>query len=122
MRPQPDAAYVAWLRYQDPQALYISVLTLGELHFGVAQLNDVARERELKSWIADVERRFADRIVVLDDIVARQWGYLRAGYPASQVIDTQLAATALAHDFIFATRNLKHFRFDGLRLVNPWAS
>ncbi|HEY0283145.1 MAG TPA: hypothetical protein VGC27_11040 [Rhizomicrobium sp.] len=57
---------------------------------------------------------------MLDDIVARQWGYLRAVNPLAHTTDTQLAATALAHGFTFATRNLKHFRFDGLKLANPW--
>jgi predicted nucleic acid-binding protein len=42
---------------------------------------------------------------VVDDIVARQWGYLQAAYPKAQTADAQLAATAIAHDFVFATRN-----------------
>ncbi len=109
-----------WVRYQAPESLFISVLTLGELHFGVAQLDDLAKERELNAWIAMVELQFSSRIVVVDDVVARQWGYLRAAYPKAQTADAQLAATALAHDFIFATRNVKHFKFDGLKVVNPW--
>jgi hypothetical protein len=120
IRPKPGAAFVDWVRYQEPASLYISVLTLGELYFGVAQLNNPEKERELNSWIAVVEKQFANRIVVLDDFAARHWGYLRAAYPKAQTADAQLAATAMAHDFTFATRNVKHFRFDGLKLVNPW--
>jgi len=120
IRPRPNTSFVAWVKYQDPLSLFISVLTLGELHFGVAQLNHAAKERELKAWISDVQRRFADRIVVLDDLIARQWGYLRAKHPHAPTADAQLAATAIAHGFTFATRNVKHFRFGGLKVVNPW--
>lgn len=119
-KPSPDTSFVAWLRFQDPLSLFISVLTLGELHYGSARLANIAKRREINSWIIDVERRFASRIVVLDDIVARQWGYLRAANPKAQTADAQLAATALAHGFTFVTRNVKHFRFDGLKVVNPW--
>jgi predicted nucleic acid-binding protein len=119
VKPKPDALVASWMRYQDHLSLFISVLTLGELHFGAAS-SSPTKQRDLNAWIAQVEKRFADRIVIFDDIVARQWGYLRAGSPLAPTTDTQLAATAIAHGFTFVTRNVKHFRFDGLNLVNPW--
>jgi len=120
VKPKPDPTYLAWLKYQDPMALFISVISLGELHYGAARSKAAAKQRELSAWIGDVERLFANRIMVLDDVVARQWGYLRAFYPQTQTVDAQLAATALAHGFTLATRNVKHFRFGGLDVVNPW--
>jgi predicted nucleic acid-binding protein len=120
IKPQPDRSVDKWMQFRSPSESFISVLTLGELYFGVAQLNNPAKERGIKQWIGDVERSFANRIVVLDDLAARQWGYLRAAYPAAPTTDAQLAATALAHDFIFVTRNVRHFRFNGLKIVNPW--
>ncbi|HEY8699079.1 MAG TPA: type II toxin-antitoxin system VapC family toxin [Rhizomicrobium sp.] len=120
IKPRPDASVQRWMRFHSPAESFISVLTLGELYFGVAQLNSAARERELKNWILDVEKRFSSRIVVFDDLAARQWGYLRAAYPKAPTTDAQLAATALAHDFTFVTRNVRHFPFDGLKVVNPW--
>src|ERR1700712_804532 len=120
VKPRPHPTYLAWLKRQDPMALFISVISLGELHFGAAKSKAVAKQREHNAWIGDLERLFANRIVVLDDIVARQWGYLRAFHPQTQTVDAQLAATAMAHGFTFATRNVKHFRFDGLTVVNPW--
>ena len=120
IKPKPDPAVVQWMSFHGSADAYISVLTLGELHYGVAQLNDPSRERELVAWIGVVERQFANKVVVVDDAAARQWGYLRAAYPMAQVPDALLAATAIAHDFTFVTRNVKHFRFDGLDIVNPW--
>ena len=120
VKPKPHASVVSWMKFQNPPSLFISVLTLGELHFGVASSNSLSKQRDLRTWINQVEQRFADRIVVLDDIVARQWGYLRAAYPLAPTTDTQLAATAMAYGFTFVTRNTKHFGFDGLTVVNPW--
>jgi predicted nucleic acid-binding protein len=120
VKPVPDPAVVRWMKFQDPSALFISTVSLGELHFGVAKLPTGAKQRDLGSWVGDVERRFADRIIVLDDAVAEQWGYLRAANPTAQTVDAQIAATALTYGLTFVTRNVKHFRFDGLAVVNPW--
>ncbi len=35
-------------------------------------------------------------------------------------IDSLLAATALHHDMVLVTRNLKNFDIPGLELLNPW--
>ncbi|HEX4158916.1 MAG TPA: type II toxin-antitoxin system VapC family toxin [Rhizomicrobium sp.] len=120
VNPAPHAHVVAWMRMQNPGNLFISAVTLGELHYGVARLTAGAKQRHLALWIEEVEQRFADRIVVLDDTVARQWGRLRAVHPNIPTADAQIAATALAFDFVFVTRNVKHFRLDRLNLVNPW--
>jgi hypothetical protein len=119
-KSKPDAAVDRWMKFHGPSESFISVLSLGELYFGVATLNSVPKERQLKHWIANVEQRFASRVVVFDDIAARHWGYLRAAYPRAPTTDTQLAATALAHDLTFVTRNVRHFQFEGLKVVNPW--
>jgi predicted nucleic acid-binding protein len=52
--------------------------------------------------------------------VARRWGQLRANHPNVPTADAQIAATALAFDFVFVTRNVRHFRFERLQVVNPW--
>jgi predicted nucleic acid-binding protein len=122
MRQEPNPLVSRWIRRVDPLSLFLSVLTLGELHYGAALEKSLAKEREIAAWIADIERRFAHRIVVVDDGVARHWGYLRAGTPNAPIVDTQLAATAIAHGLTFVTRNVKHFGFDGLAVVNPWVA
>jgi predicted nucleic acid-binding protein len=120
MRIRPDLSVVQWVHSQNPAELFISVITLGELHYGVARLAQGAKRRALQVWVSEIENRFADRVVVMDEVVARRWGSLRAASPNTPVADSQIAATALAYDFVFATRNVKDFRFDGLKVVNPW--
>lgn len=120
IRPRPDPVVLDWMKFQNPAEFYISVITLGELHYGVAKLRNSNRQRELAAWVGTVEERFSNRVIVLDDAVARQWGYLRAAKPTIPVPDGQIAATAMAYGFAFATRNVKHFSFDGLDVIDPW--
>src|SRR5580692_6309909 len=117
---EPHPSVVRWMKFQDQSTLFISTVTLGELHYGVARLSSSAKQRALGSWVDEIEQRFADRVIVLDDSVAKQWGYLRAAHPNTPTVDAQIAATALAYGLAFVTRNVKHFRLEGLSVVNPW--
>ena len=51
--------------------------------------------------------------------IADVWGHLNASTPLP-VIDSLLAATALVHGFILATRNLEDIRRTGVRWFNPF--
>ena len=115
-----NAAVMAWLTGQDLQRQYVSAVTIGELHFGAERLPDGRKRQDLRKWIKAIEEDYAGRIVPLDGAVAANWGRLRAASPSVPTVDAQLAATALTFGFTFVTRNERHFRFDGLKLVNPW--
>ena len=47
------------------------------------------------------------------------WGRLTAKQPGS-VIDTLMAATALAHGLVFVTRNVKDVAWTGADHLNPF--
>jgi predicted nucleic acid-binding protein len=121
-QPRKSASVMAWLSGHDLERQYVSAVTLGELHYGVKRLAESRRRTELRNWVKMVEEDYTGRIVPLDPTVAAVWGQLRAMSPNVQTVDAQLAATALAYGFTFVTRNVKHFRFDGLHVINPWAS
>jgi len=118
--PRKNAAVMAWLSVQELGRQYVSDVTIGELHFGAERLPEGRKRRDLRSWIKNVEDDYAGRIVPLDATVAANWGKLRAASPGTPTVDAQIAATALTFGFTFVTRNEKHFRFDGLKLINPW--
>jgi predicted nucleic acid-binding protein len=72
-----------------------------------------------------LEERFAGRILFIDPATAKTWGEVdakrrRSGRPLP-VVDGLLAATALRHGAVLATRNTGDFRDSGVQLVNPWA-
>jgi toxin FitB len=119
-KSRKDPGLMAWLAAQELARQYISAITIGELHFGAERLPKGRRQQQLQDWIATVEEDYAGRVVPLDPAVAAHWGRLRARSPDAQTVDLQLAATALTYGFTFVTRNVKHFRFDTLAVLNPW--
>jgi toxin FitB len=121
---QGDPRVASFLQNAEPSALYISVLTLGELRKGVAQKKrsdpspDAARK--IGAWVDGLEFSFADRILGIDAATARLWGEWSAERPRP-VIDTLLAATAAVHGLTLVTRNTDDVRDLKVKLLNPWA-
>jgi predicted nucleic acid-binding protein len=111
---------MSWLSTRELARQYVSAVTIGELYYGIERLNEGRKKRELRTWLKMVEEDYAGRIVPLDLAVAERWGHVRVMAPDVQTVDAQIAATALAYGFVVATGNVKHFRFDGLQVVNPW--
>jgi predicted nucleic acid-binding protein len=101
-RGEPNPLVKQWLEAADPESLYASVLTLGEIRFGVELLPPSKRRMRLEQWLdRDLPGWFEGRILHIDKLIADQWGLLRAqaqvkGRPLS-VADGLLAATALRH-------------------------
>lgn len=44
MRPKPSPGVVAWLAEQHPQHVHLSAITIAEIHFGLALLDDADLE------------------------------------------------------------------------------
>ena len=112
---------MAFVRAADATRLFISVLTMGELRKGVAarrRTDPVAAER-LGNWVDGIETMFADRILPVDATVARIWGELSARRNLP-VIDTLIAATAIASGLTLVTRNTRDVAATGVALVDPW--
>ena len=42
--------------------------------------------------------------------------------PTDPLMDSLLAAQALHHDYILATRNIDDFKVSGIQLINPWGT
>ena len=128
IRPKPNTGVVSWLaeRSGDEGRLYLSALTLAEIHRGVLRLDPQSRLfARLQAWLStDLAARFAGRILAFDEQVARTWGAMTAVLPrgiAVSTMDSLIGATALHHGLILATRNASDFRhFGGLALEDPW--
>ena len=125
VRKQPSSRVVAWVRDQDEPALFVSVLTFGELEKGIARLGESARKRALRDWVDhELRRRFSGRILTFDYEAACRWGEI-AGRAEQQgrplpVLDSMLAATALIHGLTLVTRNADDVAGCGVPTLNPW--
>lgn len=122
-RPQPEV--VQWIDSVDPESVYLSVITIGEIRKGIEKLEDSKRKENLEAWLQDeLLVRFRDRLAVLDAGALLEWGTLmgrleKQGKPMPAV-DSLIAATALHRHFVLVTRNEDDFANAGVKLLNPW--
>jgi toxin FitB len=122
-RAMPDVRVLRWLAKAPGTTLYLSVLTLGELHKGVSTLMPISRRDTVLAWLEqDLPGWFEPRIVPIDAAVTARWGQLLAeiGRPIPAV-ESLLAASALHCGLKLVTRNVLDFNFPGLTVINPWS-
>jgi len=119
----PNDKVIAFLTNAHPSAIYISVLTLGELRKGIAQKRptDPTTAKVLTTWVDGLEFSFADRILGIDTATAKLWGELSAQRPRP-VVDTLLATTAIVHGLTLVTRNTSDVQDIDVKLLNPFAT
>ena len=121
-RRDPEPRVVAWLEQQPAQELSLSVLTLGEIRKGVEALPKGERRQRFRDWLErELPAFFAGRLLPIDAAVAHRWGALlaRVGRPLP-AIDSLLAATAVEHNLVLITRNLKDVEGLPVEVVDPW--
>ena len=122
---QPDQAVLTWIEALDQTAVYLSVITIGEIHRGIERLPESAKRERLRAWLTDdLLVRFSDRIVPIDVGVMMAWGsmvarLIREGRPLS-AMDSLIAAQAIHHGYSLVTRNESDFRDTGVNVMNPW--
>jgi toxin FitB len=118
---QGDRNVVTWYESMDPDSLCISALVIGEIRAGVERLRlrHAERAAAFERHLVLVVDLFPDRILGIDRRVAEQWGRLNArhGRPA---VDALIAATALVHQLIVVTRNVRDFAATGAEILNPF--
>ena len=122
---QPSEKVISWLADLDPETVYLSVVTLGEIQKGIEKLPASKRKEALRTWLKDdLLVRFHDRLLPLETGEMLAWGTLISKVEAKgkpmPLIDSLIAATALHHDLVVVTRDQDDFAPSGARLFNPW--
>ena len=122
---QPNEKVVRWLGQLEPDAVFLSVVTLGEIQKGIEKLPASKRKEQLRLWLKDdLLVRFHDRLLPLQTGEMLTWGTLISAVEAKgspmPMIDSLIAATALHHDLVVVTRDEEDFAPSGARLLNPW--
>jgi predicted nucleic acid-binding protein len=106
-----------------PEQMWVSTISLGEMIFGYARLEEGKKKRFLiETFQNRILPLFKGRVLAPDYPVAERWGELRAAHPRTlPYLDSLIAATALVHDLTLVTRNTSDFAdIKGIRLLNPW--
>jgi toxin FitB len=124
VKPRPNPGLMDWMASADEDRIFISVISLAELCYGVQRMPVGKRRSRLEQWLRDeLPLRFENRILQVDTDVAELWGRTvsrseAVGRPIG-AMDAFLAATAETHQLTLVTRNVSDFPL--LKAVlNPW--
>lgn len=118
----PDPRVVDWLRHHE-RDIVVDPVILGEVRFGILLLPKSKRRTRLERWFdAGVQRL---RCLPWEAETGLRWAELlarlRASGHAMPIKDSLIAATALVHGLVVATRNRAGFVKAGVKLVDPFA-
>ena len=125
LRAVPDPRVVGWLDAQPLETLFVSVVTVAELRFGIARLPSGRRRNGL---IEQLERQvipsFTGRVLNLDLAATQSYAEAMAKAQAHGrtvgVADGFIAATAAANGLTVASRDTSPFAAMGISVINPW--
>jgi len=124
-RATPNSAFIKWLDFQNENDIFLSNMTIGELYKGIFKLQDKKRQEKLMLWLEeDLKPRFHRRILPVEDSVIYLWGRISGESEKIgrklPIVDSLLAATAIAHKLTVVSRNVKDFELCSAKVINPW--
>jgi predicted nucleic acid-binding protein len=102
---------------------FLSALTIGEIQAGIEKQRKVAPDtpefaEALSQWLTLIELQFAQSILPVSPAIAKLWGRLSV-QTGDKGIDNLIAATAMVHNLLLVTRNVKDFEVKGVRVFDP---
>jgi predicted nucleic acid-binding protein len=124
VKPRPNAGLIRWMEAADEDRVFLSVISLAELRYGVERMAAGARRNRLEQWLLrELPLRFEGRILPVDHKTAEAWGRTVSrcealGRPVG-AMDAFLSATAEIHRLTLVTRNVSDFPVLKV-VVNPW--
>ncbi len=124
-RPNPERKVVAFVAAQPLDQLYISVVTLAEIRFGIELISEPSRRVALNDWLTKkVRPMFYQRVLPITEDIMLQWRLLveegrKAGHTFSQP-DLIIAATAIHYGHTVVTRDQIEYERARVPVMNPW--
>ena len=124
--PRPDKRVIAWMDEHDHE-IYLSTISLGEITKGIELLSPGKRRKEIEAWFTRIEEwagtGVGSRLLAPTEQVMSAWGKLCARHESKgrrlPVLDSLIAATAIANDLTLVTRNTSDHP-QGIPILNPW--
>lgn len=126
-RQKPNEKVVSFVSSRPLHELYISVVTLAEIRFGIEVVPDVRRRSDLADWLAQSVRPMFDRrILEINEDILLRWRILveegrKIGHTYSQP-DLMIAATALHHGLTVVSRDRSEYEKAKVPVLDPWSS
>lgn len=114
--PSPHPSVVDFLYRSRHIRIYVSALTIGELHL-------LSRQEEhfpyVGAWLREFTEHYGQNILPVDAEVAAVWGPL-ASNSEVPAVDSLIAATALQRSLRVVSGNVEVYRKLAVPAVNPW--
>jgi len=125
LRRAPEARVINWIDAQSLETLYLSVITVAELRFGVANLPVGKRRDELQTSLENqILPLFSGRVRPFDMDCTTAYAELmtkaKSAGLAIAAADGYIAAIAAANRFSVATRDVSPFQAADVNVINPW--
>lgn len=125
MHDRPAQVVIDWLNHQPRHSVWMTAITVMELHQGIEILAPGRRQTALKQALDRLTTdTIAQQIAAFDDAAAKITAVIaaerrRRGRPG-ELRNTMIAGIALAAGASLATRNTRHFDDLSLSVVDPW--
>jgi toxin FitB len=122
---QPNTKVLGWFQAQNEKTLFLSIITIGEIEKGIYQLPPSKKRTALETWaFDDLAPGFQGRILKIDQKLMTTWAKMMADLKVKGIVrpsfDSLIEATALHHQLILVTRNVKNFQSSQVTILNPW--
>ncbi|MBB3807885.1 hypothetical protein FHR51_004086 [Xanthomonas arboricola] len=124
-RPKPNPSVLAWIDAQAIETLFLAVVTVAELRFGIAVMPKGRKRSTLHArLVGEVLPLFEGRLLAFDLDASHAFAALAskartAGLTLGRA-DACIAATAAAQGLAVATRDTAPFEAMALEVINPW--
>jgi predicted nucleic acid-binding protein len=116
-----DHRVVTWLNANESNLIVDSII-IGELRIGILALPRGRKRDRLEQWYETVVETI--ECIPWDATISRRWAALvvelKKKGDTIPLLDGMIAATALQHDLIVATRNTRDFQKTGVKTLNPF--
>lgn len=123
---KPNQKVLDLLNSLDENDVYLSVITIGEIRFGIQKVESQTKKEQLLLWLEDdLLQRFKGRIVNIDVDTMLIWGeinqHLQSIGRVIPIMDSLIASSCVADDFTLVTRNVKDFYNFNIEIINPFS-
>jgi predicted nucleic acid-binding protein len=124
-RHKPEPKVVAFISAEPLDRLFVSIVTLAEIRFGIEIVPDGSRRVELHDWLTHrVRPMFDQRILPVSEDLMVRWRLMveegrKSGHTFSQP-DLIIAATAACHGLTVVSRDTSNYERAQVPVFNPW--
>jgi hypothetical protein len=125
MKAEPEPNVMKWYNSTGRELIWQNAISVYEIQFGLNLMPD-GRKKEIlqNSFNRMLREKFSQRIIEFDANAAIAAGEVNAEQKRNgrncDIRDVQIAGIALARGACLATRNVKDFEFEGLKVINPY--